>query len=174
MKRVMLDLETLGTRSDSVITSIGAVYFDTNRQELGPEFYVEIVDEDDAQIFQYGRTVSTSSIRWWMQQGALAKLLFTQKPGQLNTVDALYAFSGFVTANGGVDEVWANGASFDPVILTNLYEAVGIARPFEYQHHRCFRTLKNLNPYIKIGFDGVEHNALDDAKYQARVAMRLL
>ncbi len=37
----MLDLECLNSNTDAAIISIGAVYFDLGKMQLGPESYVE-------------------------------------------------------------------------------------------------------------------------------------
>lgn len=74
-------------------------------------------------------------------------------------------------------KVWGNGANFDNVILTESYRACLVARPWGTFDDACFRTLKNLGRDLGIAapaFKGVKHNALDDAKHQARHAITIL
>ncbi len=42
MNDVMLDLETLGTRHDAMIISIGAVYFERETGLIGPGFSMNV------------------------------------------------------------------------------------------------------------------------------------
>lgn len=82
--------------------------------------------------------------------------------------------SGRPTGKPERAHIWGNGADFDNVILTNAYRAVGISRPWEPYHDRCYRTLKNLRRDIHLYRTGTHHNALYDAITQAEHAVRLL
>lgn len=173
MNDIMIDLETLDTCETSVVTSIGAVAFDPYTKELGPTFYVELMDDLAIQQAN-GCTISADTVRWWMDQGAQAKQLFSYTPAphirRVKTLEALELFSQFVTDNGGNRaEIWGNGADFDNVILGNLYRAMKVPRPWSYSRNRCFRTVKSMGigptKYVR---HGVHHNALDDAVTQAK------
>jgi hypothetical protein len=39
---LMIDLETLGLTANSVVLSIGAVFFDLEGEDLGPTFYTNV------------------------------------------------------------------------------------------------------------------------------------
>ena len=173
MKHIMLDLETLDTTSSAVVISIGAVAFDPETNALGDKFYVELTDDIAAQQAR-GRTISGDTVRWWMQQDALAKRVFSVPPPdgveRVNTFKALSRFGLFVAANGARDvELWGNGVDFDNIILGSLYDAFGLNKPWSYSRNRCYRTMKNIGigprkPQVR---EGVPHNALDDAITQA-------
>ena len=173
MKHIMLDLETLDTTSSAVVISIGAVAFDPHTNELGDRFYVETVEDTEAQQAR-GRTISGDTVRWWMQQDVLAKRVFATPPPdgveRVSTLEALSRFGLFVAANGDRDvELWGNGADFDNVVLGSLYDAFGLSKPWSYSRNRCYRTMKNIGigprkPKVR---EGVHHNALDDAITQA-------
>jgi hypothetical protein len=70
---------------------------------------------------------------------------------------------------------WGNGADFDLVILSTLYDDCKVQRPWRYHQQRCFRTLKNVFPREYevakqlVGGNPVKHDALADAEWQARV-----
>ena len=162
----MLDLETLGNGSRSVIISIGAVEFDPESGALGREFYVNV---DPQSCVSAGLEIDASTVMWWMQQSEAARAVFKQPAGQL--FDALQEFSRWFPA---LAQVWGNGATFDNVILSNAYRAAGLEQPWKFSADRCYRTLKNLMPDVKQGSVGTAHNALDDAKYQALHAIKLL
>lgn len=173
---VMLDLETLDTKPTALILSIGAVAFDPNSFELGPTFYAELSNERDMQHQQeMGRTISPSTVTWWMQQSDEAKKIFAKTPQdgiqRLSPPVALVEFNKFLVEHGGKDcRVWGNGADFDNVVLGSLYDSYGIGRGWSYGKNRCYRTVKNICPvpYQSIVPQGVAHNALDDAVNQAQ------
>jgi len=69
----------------------------------------------------------------------------------------------------GVDEIWAQGPAFDIVILENLYEQLGIPRPWNFWQIRDSRTAFSMmptDPRKAIRTDA--HNALADCYYQAK------
>lgn len=174
---IMLDLETLDTTPSAVVLSIGAAVFDPNGRGIIDTFYAELTEDLDVQQ-RLGRTISGSTVRWWMAQDILAKAVFTDHPreenGRMATAAALVKFGRFVEKHGGKDAVrlWGNGADFDNAILGSLYDAFDLVKPWSYGKNRCYRTIKADSLIIgelhkRIPFDGVPHNALDDAKHQA-------
>ena len=46
--------------------------------------------------------------------------------------------------------------------------------PWAFYEERDFRTLKNLPDAVEVEHEGTEHDALDDAIYQARYALENL
>lgn len=166
MNDVMLDLETLGVETDSVVISLGAVYFDPYSEELGKEILMTINDNSrEDQVRNHGRYVSPSTVSWWMEQSRDAQRGSFGVQNSYSTEEVLSAFTNFL---GPTTRVWGNGASFDNVILANLYKAYGRQVPWHFTADRCYRTVKNLPQapgFIKR--IGTLHNALDDAKTQA-------
>lgn len=168
MINVMVDLETLGNGGNAVIIAIGAVEFDTATGLLGREFY-EVVDAQSC--VDRGMEIDASTVMWWMKQSAEARAAF-DKPG-IPLTEALHRFSTWYPT-AVKTPLWGNGATFDNVILANAYKRARLSRPWGYQSDRCYRTLKALRPEVKQEAIGVAHNALDDAKYQALHAIKLL
>lgn len=156
MKDVMLDLETLGNGPNSVIIAIGAVKFDATG--LGSEFY-QVVDPESC--VKAGLQMDTSTVMWWMKQSDEARAAFDRPSAPL--IAALADFAHWC----GDSVVWGNGASFDNTILSNAYRKTGIEQPWKFWNDRCYRTVKNLYPDVKLERVGTYHNALDDAKSQA-------
>ncbi len=82
----------------------------------------------------------------------------------------------FIDENSGefFVQVWGNGANFDNTILRRSYERQGIPCPWRYYNDRDVRTIVELGKAIDfdartaIPFEGERHNALDDARYQAK------
>jgi len=170
MKDAMVDLETLGNGSNSVIIAIGAVKFDprTGRVgELADRFYTNV---DPQSCVEAGLQMDVSTVMWWMSQSDAARAAVT-KPGR-QLAEALAEFSKWLPADACV---WGNGATFDNVILANAYRALRLPQPWKHWNDRCYRTLKNLHPDIKApARQGVAHNALDDAVFQAEHACAIL
>lgn len=162
MKHVMIDIETLDTRPSAAILSIAAVRFDLDTGQLGPVFH-KYVDIDSN--LQCGRTVSGATILWWLSQPDEARNRIAGAQAEpLHNV--LKDLSLFVEEG---DMVWGNGAGFDNVILEDAYRTVGLNAPWRFWSNMCYRTLKNMfKSAPKPQFQGVAHDALDDAKFQAQ------
>jgi hypothetical protein len=160
-KRVMIDLETLGNRPGSVIVSLGAVEFDY----LGfVSYFYERIDVQSC--VDLGMTMDTSTIMWWLNQEKETREELA-KPG-LPLNEVLLKFSAWLGTDKDT-EVWGNGATFDNVLLSCAYEKARLPRPWSYKGDRCYRTIKSLfSKTIPAPiFEGIKHNALDDAKNQA-------
>ena len=171
-KHIMLDLETLGNNNNAAIVSIGAYYFDTEDPNNGEEYYVLV---NPATSVGYGQVMDASSVLWWMDQSedARKELVKAGKEG-LSLSAALLDFSRWyitMTNKSGRSSlpVWGNGATFDNVIMASAYKTTGIDKPWFYRSDYCYRTLANLCQSVrKDEMQGTIHNALDDAKIQAK------
>lgn len=170
MNHVMADIETLGTRPGSVILSIGAVAFD-HRHGLGPEFHVKINQRSSERA---GLTVDKATLGWWMRQSPEARTLLEETRNGGETLEAaLDQFHAFIRQFKDV-RIWGCGSSFDGVLISAAYAAIGRMQPWRYVNDRCYRTLKALVPSIAMEREGVHHSALDDAKSQAVHAMKIM
>jgi exodeoxyribonuclease VIII len=172
---VMMDLETLDTKPGAVLLSIGAVVFDCKNDLLGAEFH-QIINV--ASSVAAGLTISADTEAWWAKQSAEAqKTLTDAKEGKGKDLkDALNAFGHYMDKLGPPSKtcLWGNGSDFDNVLLIAAYERAKMTPPWKFYNNRCYRTLKSLKPGIKLVREGTYHNALDDAKTQARHAIQLL
>lgn len=175
MKRVMIDLETLGTAPGCVVLSIGAVEFDDDG--AGPEVMTCVINKADS--LRRGLAVDPNTEAWWEKQSEEARCVLAMADDPALSRSLVYAlgmFEDYLVRRGGPDgvEVWGNGADFDNAILAACYRAVGLEAPWKFWNNRCYRTLKALHPEIKLERVGTYHNALDDAVTQAEHATRLL
>ena len=161
----MIDLETLGNKPGSVIVSLGAVKFGDNAIE--DTFYCRV---DAASCVALGLKMDAQTVLWWMKQDDAARLEIA-KPGEA-LVEVLERFSQWL--GDPEAEVWGNGASFDNVLLTCAYEAAKLRVPWKYTNDRCYRTLRNLRPEVKMQRSGELHNALEDARSQALHLIEIL
>lgn len=169
MQDVMVDLETLGQVPGCAIMSIGAVAFCPATLEMAPEGFYSIVGRASCEeVFLFEQEDTKS---WWQRQSADARVLldYVEDPTKFVHVKrALELFNRFLEQYGPDVRVWGNGSDFDNAILASAYEAVKMKPYWKFWNNRCFRTIKNLAPEVKVTRLGVYHNALDDAKHQVR------
>jgi len=162
----MIDIETMSTASNAAILSIGACEFD----EFGIEentFYNTISLEH---CIARGLNVDGDTVKWWMSQSDEARSALFK--GNVALVDALGNFKDWFP-KGNV-QVWGNGSDFDNVIVQNAFKACNGKTPWPFWMNRCFRTMKNSFPEVKLTRKGTHHNALDDAIYQAEYLIKLV
>lgn len=165
MNNIMIDLETLGNTSNSVICAIGAVEFNIETGETGRGFYKVI---DIQSCLDKGLKVNGSTIQWWLTQTEAARHEIAKGGTVLKT--ALLALSSPHVFNWENSKVWGNGSSFDLGILADAYNACGLEAPWKHWNERDVRTLVAFAPEIKKNapFLGVAHNALADCHHQIK------
>ncbi len=135
---------------------------------MGPEFS-KTIDLETA-----GGVIDRDTIKWWLKQSREAQSAIMTDEIPLD--DALLQLREFIDENSGefFVQVWGNGANFDNTILRRSYERQGIPCPWRYYNDRDVRTIVELGKAIDfdartaIPFEGERHNALDDARYQAK------
>jgi DNA polymerase III epsilon subunit-like protein len=170
---IMIDLETLGTTPGCAIRSIGAVAFDPTTDDrdtvsCNPEFYANV---SLASCLAAGLSIDADTIEWWERQSEASKAaLRDPPPGEI--VAALHQFVGWNRTLPMISGVWAHGASFDIPIVETAFRRFPIAPPWDYRLIRDTRTLYDLAGFDPKAdgpeFDGAPHNALHDARHQAR------
>jgi len=175
---IMVDIETLGTKPNTVILSIGAVYISPELL-VSHEFY-RIIERKQSQA---DRHIDIDTLEWWMQKENIDKYPKTDTQSPFLS-EALYQFNVWfekvsstnnITANS--IEFWAKGTDFDFTILRNAYEGRGLKIPWVYNTMRDLRTVLKRTP--KTAYTPKEdnpelHNALGDAKFQARQLIEVL
>jgi hypothetical protein len=161
--RVMLDIETLGLERGASVVSIGAVRFDSDG--LG-ETFERTISLTSCQ--RAGLTIDAETLEWWLTQDEEA---LEQLSGGDSLATTLEAFSEWY---GDADEIWANSPSFDCELLEAAYHAVDRDEPWSFYEERDFRTISSLPVAADVEFDGVEHDALDDAIHQAKIVSMTL
>lgn len=162
--RVMVDIETLGIEPGAAILSIGAVRF--NDDGLGEEFYAEI---NLPSCQQAGLEIDATTLEWWLGQDDVVREVLT---GGDDLGRVLRRFRVWLS---NPDELWANSPKFDMAHLEAAFEAVDASPPpWDYDDLRDVRTVTNLPADVDVEQQGDEHDALDDARYQARQVIALL
>ncbi|EOK9692298.1 3'-5' exoribonuclease, partial [Escherichia coli] len=107
---LMIDLETMGKNPDAPIISIGAIFFDPQTGDMGPEFS-KTIDLETA-----GGVIDRDTIKWWLKQSREAQSAIMTDEIPLD--DALLQLREFIDENSGefFVQVWGNGANFDNTI----------------------------------------------------------
>jgi hypothetical protein len=169
---VSIDLETLGHRGDAAVVAIGAAAFNRHTGVIGPTYYC-VVDLEDA--LKHGR-VTAGTLRFWLGNGIdpKAKVIFAKSEPEVTLYEALRGLNDFVRNLPANVCVWGNGSSFDISILEHAYDSIGKAgfvEQWQFWSVRDMRTALDMSGIDKpkIKFDGVPHNARDDAIHQAKI-----
>lgn len=164
----MLDLETLGTRPDCVVLTLGAVKFNPFTLDMpGPGLYLRL--DADEQIAR-GREVQEDTLQWWMKQ---TEEIREEALGESDRVSVETMYRELNKFLVGANNIWTQGPVFDIAILENIYRQYGWPTPWQYWQIRDSRTLFGVHgdprEKNKIGL----HNALEDCVSQAQAVQKI-
>ena len=169
----MLDLETLGNTSNSVIVQIGAVVFDRKSGNIISDFKINV---DPESAIQRGLEMTTSTVMWWLSQAKEAQDSITKQGEPL--FKALSLFRDWVAhhcPNPKKARVWCH-SSFDFPLINNAFDKCRIEQPWAFYCSRDLRTIVDLsgvNIYT-MKRDGTYHDALDDCMHQVKYVIRCM
>lgn len=157
---LMIDIETLGLASNSVIMSIGAVLFDLND-------YTEAVLHRKINIqscLDVMLKVDGNTIEWWLKQPKenLDRLMAGDRYKLITVLHELSSLSLYQSSW----YVWSHGSIYDLVLIENAYKAIGQSVWWNYKNVRDTRTLFDIANYKYVAKGG--HDALEDAMNQAK------
>lgn len=161
LNHLMVDIETLGTRNDSCVLTVGWCLFG-----LDPEFQLSAPVEFGVNLTQQvkaGRWVDPETLKWWMSQsdGARERAF---NPANVLSVEDTGARLRTVIGSHAVEHVWSHGPAFDMAILKDLLGG-------DFCSHRMLRdtrTMHFLAPGVTPPERSVAHSAADDAYTQAK------
>jgi hypothetical protein len=160
----MIDLETLDTTPNAVVLTIGGVKFDPfDKRAPHSDFYFRL---DVNEQMDKGRTVSDDTLNWWATQD---EKIINEALGDHDRTDALTMLRALKKWYVGCDAVWAQGTTFDIVMIEQLCRLYGQPIPWSFWTVKDSRTLFGLlpsDPRKQFSFDA--HNALEDARTQAK------
>ncbi len=162
----MVDLETFGTGRDAAIVSVGAVRFDPFTGEV-----------DNAEPFTFHQKVQlsgdigkldASTVKWWLEQSPEARAALLSDP-RLPLSEVLNNF-GLWLCRDTVKGFWANGPTFDEMILRDAFARLNVHWPIEFRASRDCRTVFEMGKRLDVPkpSNSLQHDALADAIYQAR------
>jgi hypothetical protein len=181
---IMLDLETLGTKQDAIILTIGAQVFDPTSTHLWVEgtmldtisgdritgYMNARIDVDDQETL--GRTCNEDTLKWWASQSPEAQEEAFSEHDRVPLSQALLALSRMVEVCGPKKwvRVWSKGPTFDINILEHAMEQTGVRIPWEFWNVRDARTVYGLCPRLDTKQYGeTSHRALDDCRNQIKL-----
>lgn len=169
---VMIDLETLGTVSGSVIVSIGACLFDIEKDYKANN----LADLNDNDLFEanidiessieMGFTTDEDTLKWWSQQKSEVMEEFLKNTQPLTKV--LNDFKLWCE-NKNVKYSWSHGAAFDIAMLEFAFKKCKLETPWKFWDVRDTRTTLWFaygNELSKTDDFGDKHNALHDTLAQ--------
>lgn len=159
-KHLMVDLETMAVSPNAVVLSLGAVHFDPWGQGHSDEIYFKINLDDQDKL---NREIDPNTLDWWAKQDSDIMEEAFSSHGRIALAQAVDHFHKFAW---GCDAFWSHGATFDLVIIENLYRQLGKPLPWNYWQLRDTRTLFALGHDPEMPKES-KHDALADAIRQA-------
>lgn len=142
MINVMLDLETMGTATDTVVTSISAVKFDADGYEDN-YFHKKL---KIGEMLNRGFSITASTLEWWLNQPK-ESLEETLSEGE-SLLKVLKEFNRWLGDDIDNIKIWSNGSDFDNAIMSSLYKKLNGNTPWKFWNTRCYRTICNFNPQV--------------------------
>ncbi len=172
MNDFMTDLETMSTRKNAAIVSIGAIKFDRHgdiRQHFGASgpqsaddilavlgqnaFYQRV---EIASCKAAGLHFDQGTIDWWMKK-VPAEIRHEALAGQprLSLSDMLDSLTLWI---GNCQHPWANGDDFDCAIIEEAGSALGRRPPWAFWNTRDTRTLWDITGLDMRKLRGKNHH----------------
>lgn len=176
---IMVDIETLGNKSDSTIIQIAAAAFDINTGEIF-SYMNEIADIEQN---KESLNVTGSTLKWWMKTNPqlLNDLLNGGTKSSSWVIGYFHAWLQQYVDDNDV-YLWGNGILFDNKMIQHQMELNNLNYPIFYRNDRDLRTLVELTS-VKFGISEKElrelyydsdltaHNAFDDVHNQIALAV---
>lgn len=184
LTHLMIDLETTGVATGSVVLSLACVDF-TFEDHLSVEDYLNrsifIKFNVEEQIKKYKRTSSAVTLQWWKDQSNESKLISFIPNNNLDVtlevgLKKFNSFLHFTNYDQKNSYVWSRGSHFDIPKVESLYENLQsfgstVSLPFNTFRVRDTRTYIDLltgstTAYYdlmeKPDFNFVKHNPVHD------------
>lgn len=164
VRSVMVDIETLSTRSDACVISIGLA-----------EFVDGSVTRTDGIAIHHSEWhghIDPQTVKWWMGQSPQASEYSFEGGGTAHAASSL-----LIDYLEPAKEVWANSPQFDLTILRSWWSRLGMGQKKFPAHYRVERDCRTIfNEARRMGIElgaawagtSVAHNPIDDAANQAR------
>lgn len=162
---VMVDIETLSTKTNAAILTIGAIkfkrYMSVKPLDKMDTFYTRITLDSCKAI---GLSTDKKTIQWWNKQSTEARDEIFSPDNRVSIQEGLQDFADWYPKDA---IFWAHGITFDAVILENAFRKCNIEVPWNFWKLRDTRTLFDITHVTRepIHKDD-EHNALCDCYRQ--------
>lgn len=175
-KECIVDFETLSTRPDGVVLSLGIVIADPEEDDIDfdslIEKGIEIKFDTKSQI-ALGRHVEQGTLDWWSKQGADAKRVLTPSENDLQLHDISEHIQNYFDEhnfNPKKGLVWARRSHFEWNLFENIFRTLNIEKVIPYYTMRDIPSVIDVNcgtisgkvPGFKPHPHTILHNALHD------------
>ena len=161
----VLDIETLGVESTSVILSTALLYIDLSKpKHTWSDLYENTLFlklNVREQVEHYNRTVDKDTIKWWDKQCDLARnMSFVPKKSDLSPKlipDILRKYAQEQAGDKNQETiVWIRG-SIDQGCLDSLFNTLGEPKLFPYANYRDVRTFVDFAATNPVrGYCGID------------------
>jgi len=169
MKIACLDIETLGTESNSVILSAAICFVDLESESFSINglfentLFVKFSVREQVEV--YGRKTDRSTIDWWNKQCDIVKKnSFFPSKSDLPAKEGLTVLKAYIEEQCNPQEtiVFIRG-SLDQVATDSLCKAVEMEPLFPYHVYRDCRTyIECMSSTAKRGYCDVNPNIFQD------------
>lgn len=179
MLHVMLDIETLGTGPNAVVTEIAYRPFMFGNLGAQLQFQIGYGRAWNLEVrsqTQKGRKVDHDTIKWWAQTNPekLSQFFSTSDRKEAQEVAAnLNATMRIKAATYGDVYVWARDPDFDGVILSHFLQDFGFQPPWFFTNTRSHRTLMDIAGVKHFAAKNA-HDAMADVDAQIRSAIKAI
>lgn len=182
-----MDIETLSTRANAVVLSIGICFFDDETWQPFEEIVengIEVFFDQKEQRF-VNRQESASTLQWWTEQGEKAQRCLNPKksihPREFYEVFDDFCQDRNVNINHVTKNVrwWVRGPHFDISIMDDMFADFNVTPPWKYYKVRDIRTWLEChgfedNAKLPKPKTMIPHNALHDAAFDAYMMLQVL
>jgi len=164
---MMIDIETLSTRNDATVLSIGAVAFSPRNGKIHDQ-KMWLFNHDNQ-----GRHIEASTVKWWLSQPEACKHWASPPrppcPDNAQTLREINRWVRKITSGSDVTHWWAKGPHFDYVILGSLYDQYEVQRPWDFWK---LRDVRGLEDWVGRTKAAMAHDPLSDCLAQVETVCR--
>lgn len=152
---ILLDLETLATKPNAVITEIAAVVLENGT------IYDSLIQPSSYPTMDSAFYIDPETVEWHDARRKSNYIEYLNLRGE-SFKEAAHEFVTWCerVSEGKQIVLWVHGTDFDVPILKNFLSYCGLETPWRYSDVKDFRTLSALFP--EIAYKKGDHSALDD------------
>jgi hypothetical protein len=166
--QMMVDIETLSTRANAVVLSVGAALFNFSGVLHSWHWTLKLNEQ-----IGRNRHIDADTLAWWMSQDSeIMRQAFKQEYAPRHMFLQL-AEAATGATGAAVSKFWAHSPAFDYVILDSLKQDLLCDVPWDHRSWLDTRTLSWMKGKPMKRTDG-QHNAERDAIMQAEWVIEAL
>jgi len=174
MKHTFLDCETFGQPTDNCAV-IDFSFFTINTERFVSDNPYTTADIKNVKKFKlsvkdqvdnYGWIVYKDTIEFWQSLPAEARKNIVPKSDDLSVINFVDGLLEYMNKQGKVDYWWSRSNTFDPVILSRIFDAVD-----KHQHFKQYFPhwkVRDIRTYIDAKLDFPKKNGFVPLKDEAK------